>query len=59
MSIDTNHPESVYIEDGVENALKDHGYNADYNSINVLPQDPEYISFNLYLSSTLATNYFS
>lgn len=55
MTIDTNHPEAVYIEEGVEKALQDNGYNAPYNSINVLPQDPEYIGFNLYLCKDLGT----
>ena len=29
-------------------------YNTDYKAIDVLPQDPEYIGFNLYLCSRLA-----
>lgn len=51
----TNNPESYYIYDGITEALNDRGYNENYNALNVLPQDNENISFNLYLTSTLAT----
>lgn len=39
----------------VQQGIKNCGaYNTDYNAIDVLPQDPEYIGFNLYLCSQLA-----
>ena len=50
----TEHVESFYIYEGVKTALNNSGYNPTYNAIDVLPQDPEYIGFNLYLCSVLA-----
>ena len=38
----------------IEDSLKGVAYNSDYKAFDVLPQDPEYIGFNLYLCSQLA-----
>jgi len=38
----------------IEDSLKGVAYNTDYKAYNVLPQDPEYIGFNLYLCNQLA-----
>ena len=55
MTINTTRPEAVYIEEGVEKALEDHGYNPKYNGIDVQVQDTENVGFNLYLCKDLAT----
>lgn len=38
----------------IEDSLKGVAYNEEYKAYDVLPQDPEYIGFNLYLCSQLA-----
>ena len=38
----------------MSNTSIDSSYNEDYQALDVLPQDPEYIGFNLYLCSQLA-----
>lgn len=42
---------AVMVQQGVQSVG---AYSSEYKSINVLPQDPEYIGFNLYLCSQLA-----
>lgn len=51
----TEHVESFYIYEGAKTALNNSGYNTSYNSINVLPQNPQYIGFNLYFTAQLAS----